>query len=89
MTGLAHRFDELGKSRTSFRVGASPAAEYPPDLIIGHSAEMPVERERDQWRQSVSDERHAVDHDQEDRNDCGKRPGDNAAGMRTAASPDF
>ena len=47
MTGLAHGFDKLGKSRTSLRVGASPPSEYHPDLIIGHGAQMAIEGERD------------------------------------------
>jgi hypothetical protein len=89
MTGLSYRFDELGKSHTSLRVGASSAAEYHPNLIIGQGAEVPIERERDQRRQSLGDKRHAVDHNQEDREDGGKRPGDNAAGLGMTATPDF
>ena len=86
MTGLAHGFDKLGKSRTSLRVGASPPSEYHPDLIIGHGAQMAIEGERDQRRQSVGGQRHAVDYDQENRSDRGKRPGDNAPGMRWSAA---
>src|SRR5262249_8845269 len=86
MTGLAHRLDELGKSLASLRVGASPASEYHLDLIIGHGAEMAIEGERDQRRQPLGNTRHAVDHDHEDRNDGGKRPGDNAPGMRMTAA---
>src|SRR5271166_1421358 len=86
MIRLAQCFDELGKSRTSLCVGASPASEYHPNLIIGHGAETPVEGKWDQRRQSLGDQRHAVDYDQEDRNDGGKRPGDNAAGMCVSAA---
>jgi hypothetical protein len=49
-TGLAHRFNELGKGCIARRIGTGPASKQHSDLIVGHGAETPLERERDQRR---------------------------------------
>ena len=86
MAGLTQRFDKLGESGVAFRIGAGRAAEYRPDLIVGHAAETPFKRKRDQRRQALGGERHAEDDDQHDRGDGGERPGDDAAGLPAAAA---
>ena len=58
-------------------------------LIVGHAAETPFKRKRDQRRQALGRERHAEDDDQHDRGDGGERPGDDAAGLPPAAAFDL
>ena len=85
VAGPPQRLDQFGKSSVPRRIATDCTAEYRVRLIVGHVAETPFERERNERNQPLGDERHAEKDDRRNRHDCGNRPGDNAKRLLAAA----